>query len=127
MKDQLFMKLTTKDGKLHFPNKGLKTRLEKFFKNLPEGANIELFVGASTSKGSLPQKAKLHASIRELAHELGYTFEEMKLNVKRQAGLCIVTGGVEYCKSFGECDSTELSLAIQSCIDIADFNGIQLR
>ena len=127
MKDQLFMKLSVKDGKLHFPKKGLKTRLDKFIANLPEDCNIELFIGASTGKGSLPQKAKLHASIRELAHELGYTFEEMKLNIKRQAGLCIITGGVEYCKSFGECDSTELSLAIQACIDIADFNSIQLR
>ena len=67
MKDQLFMKLTIKDGKLHFPKKGLKTRLDKFISSLPDDCNIELFIGASTSKGSLPQKAKLQlqASIKK--------------------------------------------------------------
>jgi hypothetical protein len=65
--------------------------------------------------------------IREIAQEIGYTFAEAKINVKREAGLCFVKDKQEYCKSFGECDKEELNLAILACIEIGDFNGMQLR
>jgi hypothetical protein len=127
MKDQMFLKLTVKDGKLYFSNKALEKKYNKFFSKFPDGTRVELYVGANNKKGSLPQLARLHASIRELANDVGYSFEEMKLNVKRHAGLCIVKNNVEHCKSFAECDAMELSLAIQACLEIGDFNGVQLR
>jgi hypothetical protein len=65
--------------------------------------------------------------IREIAQEIGYTFEEAKLVVKRKAGLCFTKNKEEYCKSFGQCDKNELNLAIQACIEIGDFSGMQLR
>jgi len=64
---------------------------------------------------------------REIANEIGYTFEEIKLQVKRKAGLCFTKDNTEYCKSFGKCDKSELNTVIQTCLEIADFNGIQLR
>jgi len=64
---------------------------------------------------------------REIANELGYTFEEIKLQVKRQAGLCFMKNNSEYCKSFAACDRAELNLAIQACIEIGDFNNMNLR
>ena len=127
MKDQIFIKALVKDGKLDFPLKANKTRLDNFLSNLPDGARLEVFIGATTKKGSNAQLARLHAMIRELANDIGYTFEEIKLQVKRKAGLCFTKNNVEYCKSFAECDHADLNLAIQAAIEIGDFNGMQLR
>ena len=127
MKDNIFVKLTVKDGELHFPFKASETRFKNFLKGLPNGAHLEMFLGATTKKGSNAQLARIHAMCREIANELGYTFEEVKLQVKRKAGLCFTRNKTEYCKSFAECDSSELSLAIQACLEIGDFSGMNLR
>jgi hypothetical protein len=127
MKDSLFIQCTVKNGALDFPIKAVGNKYQKFLNDLPEGAQLEIFIGVSGDKGSNPQLARLHAMIREIAQEIGYTFEEAKLVVKRKAGLCFTKNKEEYCKSFGECDKDELNLAIQACIEIGDFSGMQLR
>lgn len=127
MKDNIFLKLSVKDGELDFPMKVQKTRLNTFLKNIPDGAKLEVFISVSTIKGSNAQLARLHAMIREIADSLGYTFEEVKLQVKRKAGLCFMRNKKEYCKSFADCDKAELNLAIQASMEIGDFSGIQLR
>ena len=127
MKDNIFINLSVKDGKLDFPMKAQETRLNTFLKNLPDGAKLEKFIGVTTGKGSNPQLARVHAMIRQIANENGYTFEEVKLQVKRKAGLCFTRNNKEYCKSFADCDKDDLNLAIQACIEIGDFSGIQLR
>jgi hypothetical protein len=128
MKNNIFIKAMQKDGELHYPIKAQETRYKNFLKEIPEGANIEIFISVSTeAKGSNAQLARIHAMIRELASDLGYTFEEVKLMVKRHTGLCFNQDNQEYCKSFADCDKTELNLVIQECIRLGDFNGIQLR
>lgn len=127
MKDSLFAQCTVKNGALVFSIKAIGNKYQKFLDNLPEGAKLEIFIGVSGDKGSNPQLARLHAMIREIAQEIGYTFEETKLQVKRKAGLCFTKNKEEYCKSFGQCDKDELNLAIQACIEIGDFSGMQLR
>jgi len=127
MKDNIFLDLSVKNGKFDFPIKANKKKLKDFLTRQPDGARLELFIAVSSAKGSNPQLARLHATIREIAQELGYTFEEVKYIVKRKAGLCFVKDKAEYCKSFSKCDKVELNLAIQACIEIGDFNGMQLR
>ena len=127
MKDSLFVQCTVKNGALVFPIKAIGNKYQKFLNDLPEGSKLEIFIGVSGDKGSNPQLARLHAMIREIAQEIGYTFEEAKLVVKRKAGLCFTKNKEEYCKSFGQCDRDELNLAIQACIEIGDFSGMQLR
>ena len=127
MKDSLFVQCTVKNGVLVFPIKAIGNKYQKFLNDQPEGAKLEIFIGVSGDKGSNPQLARLHAMIREIAQEIGYTFEEAKLVVKRKAGLCFTKNKEEYCKSFGQCDKDELNLAIQACIEIGDFSGMQLR
>ena len=127
MKDNIYIKATVKDGQLHFPIKAIGTKYRKFFEQLEEGSKLEIFIGVSGAKGSNPQLARLHAMIREIAQEIGYTFEEAKIEVKRASGLSFVIDKQKYCKSFADCDKDELNLAIQSCIEIGDFNGMQLR
>jgi len=127
MKDNIFMKLTVKDGELHFPLKANETRFKNFLNSIPDGAHLDLFIGVTTDKGSNAQLARIHAMCREIANELGYTFEEIKLMVKRKAGLCFTRNNTEYCKSFADCDKSELNLAIQACLEIGDFNWMNLR
>ena len=127
MRDQIFVKASVKDGKLDFPIKANKTRVKSFLSNLKDGTKLEIFISASDSKGSNAQLARLHAMIREIANDLGYTFEEVKLIVKRGVGLCFMRDKQEYCKSFADCDAAELNLAIQECIRLGDEAGIQLR
>jgi hypothetical protein len=62
-------------------------------------------------------------SIRELAAESGHTFDEMQTLVKMKAGLC----WEDHCKSFGDCSSEELNLAIQAVIEIGDELTLNLR
>jgi hypothetical protein len=62
--------------------------------------------------------------------ELGYSFEDMKLLVKQRAGLCFEVEDDDkrkvVCKSFADCRSHEISLAIQACNELAERNNIIL-
>lgn len=127
MKSSLYSRLQVKNGVLDFPNKAQEKRFYTFLKEIPDGTSIDVFMGVSTDKGSNAQLARVHAMIRELAQYIGYTFEEMKLQIKRKAGLCFVKDGSEYCKSFAECDRDELNLVIQALVELGDFHGMQLR
>jgi len=95
----------------------------EFKKQVAEGEIVELYVTKieNENDASLGQIAKVHAMIRDLARETGYTFEEMKLNLKEKAGL-INPASKEY-KSFSKCSKQELSDAIQMCIEIGNLVG----
>lgn len=127
MANNIHLELTVKDGRLQFSNDGLKAKYNNFLNNIPEGSKVELFISVCNDKGSDTQLARLHAMIRELSSGLGYTFDEMKLIIKKHSGLSFTENDEIKYKSFANCTKDELSLAIQSCITIADFNEIQIR
>lgn len=106
-------------------------KYKQFLATLTEGQKVEIFMESDVDNGTLPQLAKVHVCIRELAKELGYSFEDMKLEVKRQAGLCIKKelGGEVFmiCKSFADCSKEELSLAMEAIIQIGETVGINFR
>ena len=81
MKSNLHARLVVNNGKLDFPSKPQETRFNTFLKEIPDGTAIDIFMGVSTDKGSNAQLARVHAMIRELAQYIGYTFEEMKLQI----------------------------------------------
>jgi hypothetical protein len=97
---------------------------EKFVSSLEEGSIVEFFYELQHDDGTLPQLAKLHVMIKQLAMHIGETAENMKLLIKDRAGLCIAreVSGKEYflAKSFGECSKEELSLAIQAALEIGE-------
>ena len=111
-------KLTKKNGNLVHINESTKISYQLFLDKLQEGQEVEVFMGLTSDSGSLAQLAKVHACIRELAKESGYTFDEMKFIVKKHSGLCYDGGGAEYCKSFKECSKDELAMAIESAIEL---------
>ena len=127
MKPNYFSTLKKVNGELVHTIKARGTLYNKWLEELPEGTKIEMFVSVASDDGSTAQIAKIHAMIRELANTIGYTFSEMKLQTKRQAGLCFNKGGSEYCKSFAECSKSELNLVIQELIEIGDFSNVNLR
>ena len=111
-------KLTKKNGNLVHINESTKISYQLFLDKLQEGQEVEVFMGLTSDNGSLAQLAKVHACIRELAKESGYTFDEMKFIVKQHSGLCYDGGGAEYCKSFKDCSKEELAMAIESAIEL---------
>jgi hypothetical protein len=123
--------LKKENGKLVYSDHAEKLKYDLFLKNLPEGATIEIYVEAVKSDGSVAQLAKVHAMIRELANFLGYTFEEMKYEIKEKAGLCLVKdingSQVKVCKSFAACSKMELGMAINACLEIGDIVGFNLH
>jgi hypothetical protein len=119
-------KLTKKNGNLVHINESTKISYQLFLDKLQEGQEVEVFMGLTSDNGSLAQLAKIHACIRELAKESGYTFDEMKFIVKKHSGLCYDGGGAEYCKSFKECSKEELAMAIESAIEIGRDLNINL-
>jgi len=131
-RDNIFNAVLRKvDGKAIYQNSIDKLAFEEFVKNLEEGQLAEIFLDANRDDGTLTQLAKIHKCIRELALQIGYSYMDMKLEVKKKTGLCIKKeyDGDMYmiCKSFGRCSKDELSLTIQTIIELGDENGVNFR
>jgi len=118
------VKLVKQGGKLVYPNDKSKLNYKLFLDKLPEGQEIEMFIGLTSSDKSVAQLAKVHACIRELALESGYTFDEMKILIKEKSGLSYNAGDAIIFKSFADCSKNELLLAIQACIEIGELYNI---
>jgi hypothetical protein len=116
------VKLIKQDGKLVYPDDKSKLNYQIFLDKLSEGQKVEMYMELADTDHSVAQLAKVHACIRHLAKESGYTFEEMKILVKQQSGLCYNAGHADYCKSFSECSKDELALAIEACVAIGRDN-----
>jgi 7-cyano-7-deazaguanine synthase in queuosine biosynthesis len=116
------VKLVKQDGKLVYPDDKSKLSYQIFLDKLSEGQKVEMYIGLADTDHSVAQLAKVHACIRELAKESGYSFDDMKMIIKRQSGLCYDGGDAEYCKSFADCSKDELALAIEACIQIGQEN-----
>ena len=119
-------KLIKESGKLVYLDDKSKLNYKLFLDKLPEGQEVEMFIGLTSSDKSVAQLAKIHACIRELALESGYTFDEMKVLVKQKSGLAFDGGGAIFFKSFADCSKSELALAIQACIEIGELYNINL-
>ena len=107
-------KFVKKNGKLVFNSLQNKLLYEIFVDKIKEGQIVEMYVDIVGQDHSKLQLAKVHACIREIAKESGYTFDDVKKLGKGMSGLDN--------KSFADCTRDELTLAIQSCIDIGRDN-----
>lgn len=120
----LFAKYVKRQGELVPNSRSQAQQLEAFIASIPENMIVEVFYEITHDDGTLPQLAKLHVLIKQLAMHTGITVDDMKVLIKDKAGLCIIreVAGKEYflAKSFGECSKEELSLAIQACIELGE-------
>ena len=123
-------RLTKKNNVLGYIDKKDKTLYDLFISSIKEGEEIEIFICRKTSDASPAQIAKVHACIREIAGELGYSFDDIKLIIKEKSGLCyeVVDEGQKkvLCKSFADISKEEMTLAIEACNQIAADNNIIL-
>lgn len=107
---------------LVYSKKTDEARYKNFINSLPAESVVEVYMEYQKDDGTLAQLAMVHSMIREIAVFIGETFEDMKLLVKRRAGLCIVreVGGEQFieCKSLGKCSKEELSLVIEALKEI---------
>jgi len=123
------IKLIKKNGQLIYKNNAMKMLHNEFTASMAEGQTVEMFLEAYKDDGSNLQLAKIHACIRKLAEEIGFTFEEMKKEIKRRSGLAYgdLDSSSGYVKSFSDCSAEELSLVIQTIIEAGDFVNINFR
>jgi hypothetical protein len=79
------------------------------------------------SKANLAQLARVHASIRVIAKELGYTFGEFKRITKAETGFLMEGPSEEVIEfSFGTADKDQLDTVINFLEVTASQNGIIL-
>jgi hypothetical protein len=123
----LSIKRVKRGNQLVFKTQGDLAIYNAFVKSLEDGQVVEEYLEANVDTGTNLQLAKIHACIRELSLETGYTFSDMKIEVKKHCGLCWRAQDGEYCKSFADCSVAELALAIESIIQIGDTVGINFR
>jgi len=124
----IHIKLKKQNGKLVHYRKEDSDKYQKFVSFLKEGDVVDLYVEKLNDNGTLAQLAKVHAMIRELSKITGFSFSEMKLLVKEQAGLCMKkkrTDGKAFllCKSFADCSTEELANAITACTELGNKIG----
>jgi hypothetical protein len=117
-------KLVKKNGKLSFADDKSRLGYQIFIDKLSEGQSVDVYFDVTDNKHSVAQLKKVHACIRELAKESGYTFDEMKCLVKDHAGLAYKEGIMINYKSFADCSKDELTLAIEACNEIGTMYNI---
>jgi len=104
------IKMVKKNGKITYEDEKSRLAYDIFISKLPENQKLEMYIDLADADHSKAQLAKVHACIRELATETGYSFDDMKLLIKSASGL--------ENKSFADCSKSELMLAIEACIQI---------
>lgn len=117
-------KLIKKNGRLVFKNNSDLKTFQELTDKLREGTVIEQMTIFDRDDGSLSQIAKVKAMIRELAKEIGDTFLNTEVAVKKECGLIDLKGDV---RSFGDCSKEELSDVIQHLIQRGKWIGINLN
>jgi hypothetical protein len=119
-----------KEGKLVPASEADAAKLKLYTMSLKEDVSVEVYLQMSNNVDKTAgQLAKVHALIRELAAATGHSFDEIKDEVKRKAGLYVITGtrpSDKELKSFGDCSKEEISAAIESCIEIGHVIGCNL-
>ncbi len=111
---------TKRGDELVFSSPKDKILYNEFVKSAKEGQVVEVFMDMVKSKATASQIAKIHACIRELAKESGFSFEEVKYYIKKKAGLILSTEEGETCKSFKDVSRDEILL----CLEVAKEMGL---
>ena len=80
--------LIKREGKLEHTIKAKEKILNDMIKDLPEGIKIEVFANTMSEKGSNAQLAKIHAMLKQLAHDIGEDPGTLKEQIK-ESGNCL--------------------------------------
>jgi hypothetical protein len=114
-------------NKLIYKNPNDEGLYKLFVNSLSEDHLVHLFFEANLTDGTYTQISKIKVCIRELAKEIGDTFENIEKEIKTATGLSSEVNGITEYKSFADCSKDELSLTIQTLIERGDFVNINFR
>lgn len=123
---RVVLTLVKKDGILIPATAIDKAKLELLTKTIPEGKLVETYLEEQGEfNHTLAQIAKFHAVARDIAQHVGESVEDMKLYIKKEAGLTTTdeTGALVY-KSLKDCTRSELSVAIQVALRLSGLLNI---
>lgn len=125
MSNNLYIaKMVKRNGKMEYVNPNDRNLFLKNVEGLREGQIVEQMVDFTPDSGKLGELARVHQLIGMISKETGDSSGDVKLEVKKRAGLYKPD---KTCKSFAACSSEELKFAIQVAIDLGDFVGLNLR
>lgn len=114
--------------KLVYIDEAKRIRQELLVKSLEEGQIVDVFMDSNINDGTIAQISKSKVSIRAIAKEMGVSFEDAELEVKRKAGWCIKKNldGEIYiiCKSHADASKEELMQLLQTIDEINQFLNI---
>jgi hypothetical protein len=124
-------KFIKKNNKLELKDEKEQILFKDFINKLKENEEVEgIFIISSKNitKGKL---ALIHHQISVLASEAGYSFNDMKKEVKRNSGLSIKyinEEGLEdeFFRSFSDCSTPEVDLILETCKELALFYNASL-
>jgi hypothetical protein len=115
-------------NRLDYIKPSMKKLFDEFVKNVGPNQVVDVYFEAHDGTGTSAQLKKIHACIREIAFEMGDTFESVKSMVKSISGLKFpLQGEPDYEKSFAVCSVRELAIVIQAIIEAGDEIGINFR
>ena len=117
-----FVRFQKKDGKLHPCYKEDERAYKEFIDKIPNNKIVDVYITCYDEEiGTLPQLAKIHAMIREIAEFTKQGFNETKDNIKEVCGIFNIVSSKPYqkkLKSFGDCSIEELNMVINKLIEI---------
>lgn len=101
-------------------------KLKKIFdQQMFEGQQARVFIETKNKKGpNNNQLARIHACTKQLALEVGQSFEKMKNDIKEHAGINIHYINEYQTNSFADCTSDEIQLVIQSIKEIGEMLNV---
>lgn len=98
-------------------------RKKAYLRSLPDGSEVVVTYEVEKALKTLKQLRIIHAYINEICIETGQDSKSIKDLIKEKANLKNKDGSY---KSFKDCTKTEMSTAIMSTIEVANFLNINL-
>lgn len=119
---ECFVKFQKKDCRLYPCSKEDERIYREFIDKIPNNKIADIYITCYDEEiGTLPQLAKIHAMIREIAEFTKQGFNETKNHIKEVCGIFNIVSSKPYkkkLKSFGDCSIQELDMVINKLIEI---------
>lgn len=128
MSKENFLVSFKKQGNILVPAGAImRDRFNEMVRLAPEGANIQALFTIEVVDGTKAQLAKIHAMINDIAAETGESPENIKKQIKADAGLTYRDGNEIRYNSFGKCSVDTLSKVIEILYVRGEFLSINFR
>ncbi len=122
MNENFSTQFVKKGGKLCYLKRSHEALFKKFVDALPENTQLDVLFEAG-ELGRLGQLSRIHGNIGKIARETGSSFEEIKIQAKKESGLILD----ETVLSLGDVSKQQLDTVLETTIRLGEFAGLNLR